>query len=379
MTASAPAIVVGRQRRAARRALRLHMQRGTGLLGRGDQRVGGHVGVRDAGRAGGDRDERLGLRGSACGGFVGRRRGFAAAAPPGPGSPRRRPGRRPRRASTRCAATRRSPCAPGRGRGWTAASCARRRRIRARRSGRRGRRGRRVRRSRPAGFSRAKPIEAVSTYGDRQCGMAMPPGSPVADWASRAIAARDSPSASVVRPAPASRLTSRPITVSLSAPASTSSSDQVGVDDRLRGGAGHGDYFRVGCYELAGVGEIEVIPERRRGRSGRVGAAPSRVARPRRCRRRRPCAAAGAGRPRRRRRARSRPVTRRPRRRCCAGRSAAGWPSSCRSSSTSTAPAAPRVASTAPAPRSIAGGPPTPRARDHLGRQRLPGRAAERR
>ncbi len=47
-----------------------------------------------------------------------------------------------------------------------------------------------------AGFSRANPIEAVSTYGERQCGIAMPPGSPVADCSSRAIAAAISPSVS---------------------------------------------------------------------------------------------------------------------------------------------------------------------------------------
>ena len=74
-----------------------------------------------------------------------------------------------------------------------------------------------------AGFSRAKPMEAVSTYGERQCGIAMPPGSPVADCSSRAIAAAISPSVSCVRPASASRLTSRPMTVCLSPPASTSS------------------------------------------------------------------------------------------------------------------------------------------------------------
>ena len=44
-----------------------------------------------------------------------------------------------------------------------------------------------------AGFSRANPIEAVSTYGERQCGIAMPPGSPVADCSSRAIAAAIEP------------------------------------------------------------------------------------------------------------------------------------------------------------------------------------------
>ena len=66
---------VGGQRRAARRALGLDVQRDAGLLGGGDQRVGRHVGVRDAGRAGGDRDERLGLLGfGASAGFAAARR-----------------------------------------------------------------------------------------------------------------------------------------------------------------------------------------------------------------------------------------------------------------------------------------------------------------
>jgi hypothetical protein len=63
-----------RQRRASRRPLRLHVQRRARLLGCGDQRVGGHVRVRDACWACGDRDQRLGLRGFGCGlGLFGRR------------------------------------------------------------------------------------------------------------------------------------------------------------------------------------------------------------------------------------------------------------------------------------------------------------------
>ena len=60
MTASAAAIVDGVERRAARGALRFDVQRGAGLLGRGDQRVGRHIGVGDTGRACGDRDQRPG-------------------------------------------------------------------------------------------------------------------------------------------------------------------------------------------------------------------------------------------------------------------------------------------------------------------------------
>ena len=118
---------------------------------------------------------------------------------------------------------RRSPCAPARAPGWTAASCARRRRAS----------GAAIRNARSAGpsgapkstggCSRANPMDAVSTCGERQCGIAMPPGNPVADCSSRAIAAAISPSGSVVRPASARLPTSRPITACLSAPASTSS------------------------------------------------------------------------------------------------------------------------------------------------------------
>ncbi len=55
--------------RASRRALRLDMHGDAGVLGGGGQRIGGHVGVRDAGRARGDRDKGLD-RGCRC-----RRRG----------------------------------------------------------------------------------------------------------------------------------------------------------------------------------------------------------------------------------------------------------------------------------------------------------------
>ena len=64
---------VGGQRGAARGALRLDGQLDPGLLGGGGQRVGGHVGVRDAGRARGDRDQMLGplLLGGLVGGSGG--------------------------------------------------------------------------------------------------------------------------------------------------------------------------------------------------------------------------------------------------------------------------------------------------------------------
>ena len=63
MTASAPAMVDAGQRGAARRALSLDVQRDARFFGGGDERVGGHVGVRDAGRARGDRDQGLRLVG----------------------------------------------------------------------------------------------------------------------------------------------------------------------------------------------------------------------------------------------------------------------------------------------------------------------------
>ncbi len=47
------------ERRASRRALRLDVQRHPGLLCRGDERVGGHIGVGDPCRAGGDRHQGL--------------------------------------------------------------------------------------------------------------------------------------------------------------------------------------------------------------------------------------------------------------------------------------------------------------------------------
>ena len=64
---------VGGQRGAARGALRLDGELDPGLLGRGGQRVGGHVGVGDAGRARGDRDQVLGplLLGGLVGGSGG--------------------------------------------------------------------------------------------------------------------------------------------------------------------------------------------------------------------------------------------------------------------------------------------------------------------
>ena len=191
------------------------MQRRAGVLGRGDQRVGGHVGVRDAGRARGDGDQRLGclFDGFSCGlGLFGRS-----------DSARRRPARRPRsdvfalrsdstkslrtRARARLDSSFMCSAPPDSGAA-----------IRNARSA-----GPSGAPKSTAGFSRAKPMEAVSTYGERQCGIAMPPGSPVADCSSRAIAAAISPSVSCVRPASASRLTSRPMTVCLSPPASTSS------------------------------------------------------------------------------------------------------------------------------------------------------------
>lgn len=80
-----------------------------------------------------------------------------------------------------------------------------------------------------AGARRAKPMVGSSTWGDRQCGIAMPPGSPVADWDSRARAASTSPSPLVARPVSAIRAASSSITFCLSGPASTSSATRSEV------------------------------------------------------------------------------------------------------------------------------------------------------
>ena len=231
MTASASAIVVGRQRRAARRALRLDRERHAGPLRGGGERVGGHVGVRDPGRAGGDRDHRLRLVAAGV-------RGAGAVA--GCGGCRDSP-----RSSTRCddlvgcstrrAATRRTPAAPARGPGWTAASCARRRRLPGRRSGTPDRRGRRARRSRRvarAGRTRSRRCRrAASGSAGSRCRRAVRSPTEPRGPSSAAI----SPSLSVARPASASWPASRPITASLSAPASTSSRTRSAADDGRSG------------------------------------------------------------------------------------------------------------------------------------------------
>ena len=73
------------------------------------------------------------------------------------------------------------------------------------------------------GASRAIARLASVTDSARACGMAMPPGNPVADLASRARAASTRSEASVVRPASPSAPARKPITAGGSAPASTSS------------------------------------------------------------------------------------------------------------------------------------------------------------
>lgn len=55
------------------------------------------------------------------------------------------------------------------------------------------------------GSSRANPRDADETASARQWGIAIPPGSPVADCASRASAASTSPAASLARPAAVNR------------------------------------------------------------------------------------------------------------------------------------------------------------------------------
>src|SRR3954469_7181014 len=80
-----------------------------------------------------------------------------------------------------------------------------------------------------AGESRAKPREAWVTASDRQWGMAIPPGSPVAACASRAMASGYSAAALVARPASAPSAASRRTTESLSGPRSASSATRSRV------------------------------------------------------------------------------------------------------------------------------------------------------
>lgn len=80
-----------------------------------------------------------------------------------------------------------------------------------------------------AGARRAKASDAVETAADRQWGIAMPPGRPVADCDSLAEAASATAAASVARSAAASRPASAVITALLSAPRSASSAIKVGV------------------------------------------------------------------------------------------------------------------------------------------------------
>ena len=145
---------------------------------------------------------------------------------------------------------RRSPGAPAPGPGWTAASCARRRRPPARRSGTPGRPGRRWRRSRPAARNRANAIDASRTAVDRQCGIAMPPGRPVADCASRASAACTS-AVAVIGAAGVGDQGGEPRDHRLLVGARVDvEQDQVGTDDRCvsrgcLGGLYHGALRRV--------------------------------------------------------------------------------------------------------------------------------------
>src|SRR5690242_8345434 len=72
------------------------------------------------------------------------------------------------------------------------------------------------------GDSRANAREAAVTAAERQCGIAMPPGRPVAACDSRAIASAARASVPVARPASATRPASRWTTAALSPPRSAS-------------------------------------------------------------------------------------------------------------------------------------------------------------
>ena len=176
---------VGAHRRAARGTLGLHGQVHAGALGGQLERVGGHVGVGDAGGAGGDRDDRL-------------RFGWLRLSVPGPLRPRVR--RRRGLTTPSTSATTSSADFAAR----SDATKSGRTRARARLDSsfmcsEPAPSGAAIRNTRSAGpsgapkstfgDSRANPIDGVDTAADRQCGMAMPPGNPVADCASRASAA----------------------------------------------------------------------------------------------------------------------------------------------------------------------------------------------
>src|SRR3954451_9910315 len=107
------------------------------------------------------------------------------------------------------------------------------------------------------GDSRAKASDASVTAAERQCGIAMPPGRPVAAFASRAIASPCSASAPFARPATATSSASRWTTVPLSDPRSASSATNSGVISA--------DMVSPACLSDVGAG----------GRDGRGG---SRVA-----------------------------------------------------------------------------------------------------
>src|SRR6478672_883040 len=79
------------------------------------------------------------------------------------------------------------------------------------------------------GESRANASVGTSTCSVRQCGIAMPPGSPVAEVASRARASSARPSGLVVRPASETMRASARITSVLSLPSETSRRTSSGV------------------------------------------------------------------------------------------------------------------------------------------------------
>src|SRR4051812_18589453 len=79
------------------------------------------------------------------------------------------------------------------------------------------------------GESRANASVGTSTCSVRQCGIAMPPGRPVAEVASRARASSARPSGFVLRPASAATRASARITSVLSLPSETSRRTSSGV------------------------------------------------------------------------------------------------------------------------------------------------------
>ena len=187
-----------------------------GALAGGDERVGGHVGVRDAGRAGGDADDPAAAIGSATATPPAAEDGAAPtfadetaaagadeAAATAAGAAGAALGFTTSLTSATISAgvaAVRSACLNS---GLTSARASAESSLRCSAPPPAGAAMRKTRSAGPSGApksafgeSRAKASVGSVTCSERQCGMAMPPGRPVADWPSRAIASARRPAGS---------------------------------------------------------------------------------------------------------------------------------------------------------------------------------------